>query len=172
MQNDDENKRDMISVMYRDRELMERQYSLAHGAHLPGRPKGPPRPRSVKIRGHHLTIRTRIKAMIEYLTSAAKFLPEDQRAQTLTRENLSPLFKALFIFVDDDEDEDIAKRKRGRILKLTEQAINEIGYNAAKLAPRSCDLIKKVGGHETYFRQLLGVRAILLEAWNLEAQEK
>jgi len=148
----------MEAVMLRDVEWVKKQFDLAKGVRLPGRPM------KSGERQHYLRIRKRALLAIRYLTLLAEMLPEDQLKQIFTREKLYTLLYALF----NVREKSISEEKRLRILDLCNYALVNIGvrHNAAILAPSSLDVITKTGLRE-YFDELIGIKAIMVEGVSL-----
>jgi hypothetical protein len=97
------------------------------------------KPMSSAERVRYLRIREKILEDIEYLSWAAKELPESQLRQVYNKETLNPLFKAVFSltipaadhkeYVKNKESKEM-REKRLRMLKLSCAALDVIGsYN-------------------------------------------
>lgn len=144
--------------MQRDCEWAKKQFDLAQGVRLPGRPM------KSGERQRYLRIRKRALVAIKYLACLAAMLPEDQQEQIFTREKLWTLIVALF----NVGEKSISEEKRLRILDLCNFALVNIGRraNAAILASNSLDVIKKTGLRE-YFDEVIGIKAIMVEGVSL-----
>jgi hypothetical protein len=99
----------------------------------------PKKPMSSAERVRYLRIREKILENIEYLSWAAKELPESQLRQVFNKETLTPLFKTIFSltipaatheeYVKIKESKEM-REKRLRMLKLSCAALDIIGsYN-------------------------------------------
>jgi hypothetical protein len=94
------------------------------------------KPMSSAERVRYLRIRKKVSESIEYLTGAAKELPEGQLKQIFNEETLTPFFKAVFNleieaknhkdYVKKKESKEV-KEKRRRMLKLSFAVLQIIG---------------------------------------------
>jgi len=102
------------------------------------------------------------------LALLAEKLPEDELQDVFNEKTLSPLIRNIFrAKIKDNYEEKEFEQRRQRILRLSWDALSEIGFrdNAWNLAPDVMNILIKAGLHET-FDTFVGLKAIYIKGFN------
>jgi len=102
------------------------------------------------------------------LALLAEKLPEDELQDVFNEKTLSPLIRIIFrAKIKDNYEEKEFEQRRQRILRLSWDALSEIGFrdNAWNLAPDVMNILIKAGLHET-FDTFVGLKAIYIKGFN------
>jgi hypothetical protein len=112
-------------------------------------------------RTQYWRFRKKIIRTIEILSEASKLLPENQRSQTLTSENIQPLIKALLTYEPEEKSKVVKNKRVFEIIWMLKEESEHEGLNLIKqpffntlitMKPATSDVFQAMGYIRTLSR--------------------